>query len=146
MRRPLVIHDFALLHSEFPYIWGKFDFLFYQCRNCRQEPQTLEVTFLCINFVSEFFPLWTLGKVTEEFEILYFLKLRPNFCNLIPSILRMLTICYRMLSMRIFLLFYCMLSLICVLALLGLAPGALQMKGRWKSNINAWFPFMFSQK
>jgi hypothetical protein len=20
-----------LLHSEFPYIWGKFDFLFYQC-------------------------------------------------------------------------------------------------------------------
>ncbi len=21
-----------LLHSEFPYIWGKFDFLFYQCR------------------------------------------------------------------------------------------------------------------
>ena len=22
---------FQLLHSEFPYIWGKFDFLFYQC-------------------------------------------------------------------------------------------------------------------
>jgi hypothetical protein len=22
-----------LLHSEFPYIWGKFDFLFYQCKN-----------------------------------------------------------------------------------------------------------------
>jgi hypothetical protein len=21
-----------LLHSEFPYIWGNFDFLFYQCR------------------------------------------------------------------------------------------------------------------
>jgi hypothetical protein len=20
-----------LLHSEFPYVWGKFDFLFYQC-------------------------------------------------------------------------------------------------------------------
>jgi hypothetical protein len=20
-----------MLHSEFPYIWGKFDFLFYQC-------------------------------------------------------------------------------------------------------------------
>jgi hypothetical protein len=20
-----------LLHSEFPYLWGKFDFLFYQC-------------------------------------------------------------------------------------------------------------------
>ena len=37
MRRLLVIYDFAtaplqLLHSEFPYIWGKFDFLFYQCR------------------------------------------------------------------------------------------------------------------
>ncbi len=23
-----------LLHSEFPYIWGKFDFLFYQCILC----------------------------------------------------------------------------------------------------------------
>ncbi len=22
-----------LLHSEFPYIWGKFDFLFYQCEH-----------------------------------------------------------------------------------------------------------------
>jgi hypothetical protein len=22
-----------LLHSEFPYIWGKFDFLFYQCNS-----------------------------------------------------------------------------------------------------------------
>ncbi len=31
MRRPLVIYDFQLLHSEFPYIWGKLDFLFYQC-------------------------------------------------------------------------------------------------------------------
>ncbi len=24
--------------------------------------------------------------------------------------------------------------------------GSLQMKGRWKSNINVWFPFMYSQK
>jgi hypothetical protein len=23
-----------LLHSTFPYIWGKFDFLFYQCTVC----------------------------------------------------------------------------------------------------------------
>ncbi len=31
MRRPLVICDFAPDPSEFPYIWGKFYFLFYQC-------------------------------------------------------------------------------------------------------------------
>ncbi len=31
MRRSLVIYDFATVHSEFPYIWGKFSFLFYQC-------------------------------------------------------------------------------------------------------------------
>ncbi len=31
MRRPLVIYYLQLLHSEFPYIWGKFDFLFYHC-------------------------------------------------------------------------------------------------------------------
>jgi hypothetical protein len=30
MRRPLVIYDFAPDPSEFPYIWGKFYFLF-QC-------------------------------------------------------------------------------------------------------------------
>ncbi len=29
MRRPL--YDFASAPSEFPYIRGKFDFLFYQC-------------------------------------------------------------------------------------------------------------------
>jgi hypothetical protein len=28
IRRPLVIYDFATA----PYIWGNFDFLFYQCR------------------------------------------------------------------------------------------------------------------
>jgi hypothetical protein len=31
MRRPLVIYVLQLLHFEFPYIWGKFYFLFYQC-------------------------------------------------------------------------------------------------------------------
>jgi hypothetical protein len=31
MRRPLVIYDFAPDPSSFPYIWGKFSFLFYQC-------------------------------------------------------------------------------------------------------------------
>ncbi len=30
MRRPLVIYDFAPDPSEFPYIWEKFYFLFYQ--------------------------------------------------------------------------------------------------------------------
>jgi hypothetical protein len=31
MRRPLVIYDFAPDPSEFPYILGKFYFIFYQC-------------------------------------------------------------------------------------------------------------------
>ncbi len=31
MRRALVIYDFALDPPEFPYIWGKFYFIFYQC-------------------------------------------------------------------------------------------------------------------
>ncbi len=31
MRRPLVIYEFAPDPSEFPYIRGKFSFLFYQC-------------------------------------------------------------------------------------------------------------------
>ncbi len=31
MRRSLVIYDFAPDPSEFPNIWGKFSFLFYQC-------------------------------------------------------------------------------------------------------------------
>ncbi len=30
---PSVIYDFATAPSEFPYIWGKVYFLFYQCRN-----------------------------------------------------------------------------------------------------------------
>ncbi len=36
----MTLHCLQLLHSEFPYIWGKFDYLFYQCsppkdiRNC----------------------------------------------------------------------------------------------------------------
>jgi hypothetical protein len=33
IRRPLVIYD----HSEFPYKWGNFDFLFYQCMNAKKE-------------------------------------------------------------------------------------------------------------
>jgi hypothetical protein len=32
MRRPLVIYDFTPDPSEFPYIRGKFYFIFYQCR------------------------------------------------------------------------------------------------------------------
>jgi hypothetical protein len=31
MRRPLVIYDFEIASFYFPYIWRKFDFLFYQC-------------------------------------------------------------------------------------------------------------------
>jgi hypothetical protein len=33
-----------LLHSEFPYIWGKFDFLFYQCRKEKEEEETVDHT------------------------------------------------------------------------------------------------------
>ncbi len=32
MRGPLVIYDFATAASEFPYTWGKYDFLLNQCR------------------------------------------------------------------------------------------------------------------
>ncbi len=45
MRRSLVIYDFAPDHSEFPNIWGKFSFLFYQCTSappascCREDEQ-----------------------------------------------------------------------------------------------------------
>jgi hypothetical protein len=38
IRKPFLIlyMTLQLLHSEFPYIWGKFSFLFYQCwvRQC----------------------------------------------------------------------------------------------------------------
>ncbi len=34
IRKPFIIYDLHLLHSEFPYIWGKFYFLFYQCIGC----------------------------------------------------------------------------------------------------------------
>jgi hypothetical protein len=32
-RKPFLIYSMILqrLHSEFPYIWGKLDFLYYQC-------------------------------------------------------------------------------------------------------------------
>jgi hypothetical protein len=43
IRRPLVIlyMTLQLLHSEFPYIWGNFDFLFYQCELPEDLPQEL---------------------------------------------------------------------------------------------------------
>ncbi len=41
MRRPLVIYD-----SEFPYIWGTFVFLFYQC-TCRRERRKTERGRVC---------------------------------------------------------------------------------------------------
>jgi len=38
MRKGFLIHmmTLQLLHSEFPYIWGKFYFLFYQCTHRRE--------------------------------------------------------------------------------------------------------------
>jgi hypothetical protein len=36
LRRPLVKYDFATPPSEFPYIWGKFEFLCYQCREIQR--------------------------------------------------------------------------------------------------------------
>ncbi len=35
------------LHSEFPYIWGKFDFLFYQCRLSAPESRRQHDKHLC---------------------------------------------------------------------------------------------------
>ncbi len=35
MRRPLVLYDLATVPSGFPYIWGKFCFLFYHCSDAR---------------------------------------------------------------------------------------------------------------
>jgi hypothetical protein len=52
MRRSLVIDDFAPDHSEFPNIWGKFSFLFYQCTSapsascCREDVQ--KTTFVAV--------------------------------------------------------------------------------------------------
>jgi hypothetical protein len=51
MRRPLVIYIYMtlqLLHSEFPYIWGKFDFLFYQCINISRI--TRKFSFYCTHY------------------------------------------------------------------------------------------------
>jgi|LakMenEpi03Aug12_release.lakeMendotaPanAssembly.Ray.scaffolds.fasta_scaffold216850_1 hypothetical protein len=31
IRKPFLIYDFATSPSDFPYLWGKFSFLFYQC-------------------------------------------------------------------------------------------------------------------
>ncbi len=45
MRRLLVISDFAPAPSEFPNIWGKFSFLFYEC-GLRPERQYLRRTTL----------------------------------------------------------------------------------------------------
>ncbi len=35
MRIPLVIYDLQPIPSEFPYVWGKFGFLFYQCTDSK---------------------------------------------------------------------------------------------------------------
>ncbi len=43
-----------LLHSEFPYIWGKLDFLFYQCIRARpQKPlvHIVRIQKLCVNTI-----------------------------------------------------------------------------------------------
>ncbi len=49
MRMPLVIYcidmTLQLVHSEFPYIWGKFDFLFYQWSDV--PPLTEQLTRRC---------------------------------------------------------------------------------------------------
>jgi hypothetical protein len=41
IRKPFLIYD----HSEFPYIWGKFDFLFYQWVSCH-DVQCADVLFV----------------------------------------------------------------------------------------------------
>ncbi len=41
-----------LLHSEFPYIWGKFDFLFYQCGRCGECARRLRWRLACMETLS----------------------------------------------------------------------------------------------
>ncbi len=37
IRKPFLCMTLQLLHSEFPYIWGKCYFLFYQCLHCSEK-------------------------------------------------------------------------------------------------------------
>jgi hypothetical protein len=45
IRKPFLIlyMTLQLIHSEFPYIWGTFDFLFYQCIDCAKIPGKKDV-------------------------------------------------------------------------------------------------------
>ncbi len=42
-----------LFHSEFPYIWGKFDFLFYQCMDTAETCEWCECECVCTKFVNK---------------------------------------------------------------------------------------------
>ncbi len=66
-----------LLHSEFPYIWGKFDFLFYQCTmsdalwlnsehfyDWREPNLAAMESFLHLDWKLAF--IWTNGFIPEE--------------------------------------------------------------------------------
>ncbi len=80
-----------LLHSEFPYIWGKFDFLFYQCRLewrdkgrllwllSNQKPLFWNLYFLIIVYV-----LWLL-KLFQNLNVKW-----ANFYALLTCFLAML--------------------------------------------------------
>jgi hypothetical protein len=52
LKRPSIIYYFATDPSDFPYIWGKFDFLFYQC-DCRDLVNRTERLYACIMFRSK---------------------------------------------------------------------------------------------
>jgi hypothetical protein len=60
-RRPLVIYYFAMLHSEFLFIWGKFNFLFYQCTIYVGELMCGVVAFKLVYTVFSFCRLLTVG-------------------------------------------------------------------------------------
>jgi hypothetical protein len=50
IRKPFLIHEFATAPLRIPYIWGKFDFLFYQCKN---SDSLIERSHLCSQSCSD---------------------------------------------------------------------------------------------
>ncbi len=62
MMRPLFMYDFAPDPSEFPYIWGKFSFLFYQCTHTAIYPlgnnKAISLVYISPNLHSSFLLLF----------------------------------------------------------------------------------------
>ncbi len=173
---------FQLHHSEFPYLWGKFCFLFYQCANLSfggwnestrfvnpRQSILWRWKYLCTatknptsifhfqerNCVASvpiytYMYLWAIYILPRSVHI--FSCSRPILginkslkdtwmwkLGLWPSNSFSGNICYEFSAS------YLYSGGQKVKCELTVEP-ALQMKGRWESNINIWFPFMYSQK